>query len=139
MLFSMLRKCLRCQYRAVTTDVLEVAPSRIPEISNYLKEVFEKDGYSATITQLDGGGSSVHIFNTRISRYNVSLVVTLQPMGSSVKFIADKAEYVTDVLNVVAALLLAFPLLIVQILKSREQAKLDDYALALVKQFIANK
>lgn len=40
---------------------------------------------------------------------------------------------------IVAALLLAFPLLIVQILKSREQAKLDDYALALVKQFIANK
>lgn len=59
--------------------------------------------------------------------------------GNVIPVIGADIEYVTDVLNVVAALLLAFPLLIVQILKSREQAKLDDYALALVKQFIANK
>lgn len=123
----------------VTTDILDVSPSRIAEISNHLKEVFDNDGYSATITQLEGGGTNIHIVNMKTSRYNVSLVVTLQPYGSSVKFMADKAEYVTDTFNILLGLCLAWPLLLVQFFKSKEQAKLDDHALALVKKYIGKE
>lgn len=124
-----------------TKATLIGTPSLIPSIAESIEKHFIAEGYKTQVDCLVSGGSE--LFATKggvfkeVLGMRTALKVTLIPGENTVEFEAGIGIFGQQFVPTIISWLFAWPVLITQIWGLVQQAKLDDQALDIAKQVIA--
>lgn len=124
-----------------TKETLSGSPSLIPSIAEAIQKHFIAEGYQTKIDPLISGG--IELFVTKggvfkeVLGMRTALKVTLIPGNNSINFEAGIGIFGQQFVPTIISMLFAWPVLITQIWGLVQQAKLDDKALDIAKQVIA--
>lgn len=125
-----------------TKKVLYGSPSLIPVIANELQDKFQEDGYEVIMDALSSGGYDISITKGNIFKailgMKTALKITLLPQGGNIHFEAGVGIFGKQVIPTLIMWYVAWPVLLTQIWGLVQQAKLDDEALAIAENVIAN-
>lgn len=123
-----------------TQAILDADPSLIPAIAARIASDFEADGYAVQNDALDSGGADLSLAKGGIFKsvlgLKTALKVSLLPRENSIAFEAGIGIFGQQIVPTLAAMFIAWPVLITQIWGLVQQAKLDDRALEIARQVI---
>lgn len=124
-----------------TTKVLSGAPSLIPAIAERIVQEFQAEGFTAKSDSYAGGVYDISLAKggafKAIMGMKSALKVTMTPEGQRINFKAGVGIFGQQAIPSAITLLVFWPVLITQVWGLVQQAKLDDKALAIAEQVIA--
>ena len=121
--------------------LLVAHPSQINAIAEAIQTDFVRDGFEVNVDTLMSGGKDISITKGNLFKavlvMRSALKVTLMPQTDGVLFDANVGIYGQQAIPTVISMLFFWPVLITQIWGLVEQSSLDDRALALAEQVVA--
>lgn len=124
-----------------TKTILHANPDLIPTISSRICEVFASEGYDTKKDSLLSGGIEVFLSKggmfKEIVGMRTALVVTLIPTANTISFEAGIGIFGQQFLPTIISMLFAWPVLLTQMWGLVQQSKLDDKALKIANEVIA--
>lgn len=121
--------------------LLAAHPSQITAIAEAIQDGFVRDGFEVNVDTLMSGGKDISITKGNLFKavlgMRSALKVTLMPQTDGVLFDANVGIYGQQAIPTVISMLFFWPVLITQIWGLVQQSSLDDRALALAEQAIA--
>lgn len=121
--------------------LLAAHSSQINSIAEAIQNDFVHDGFEVNVDTLMSGGKDISITKGNLFKavlgMRSALKVTLIPQTDGVLFDANVGIYGQQAIPTVISMLFFWPVLITQIWGLVEQSSLDDRALALAEQAIA--
>ncbi len=121
--------------------LLAAHPSQINAIAAAIQNDFTLDGFEVNVDTLMSGGKDISITKGNLFKavlgMRSALKVTLIPQTDGVLFDANVGIYGQQAVPTVITMFFFWPVLITQIWGLVEQSSLDDRALALAEQAIA--
>ena len=124
-----------------TKKILKAHSSQIDSMAEAIKEDFQLNGFEVKIDTLMSGGKDISITKGNLFKavlgMRSALKISLIPQTNGVLFEANVGIFGQQAIPTVISMLFFWPVLITQIWGLVEQSKLDDRALALAEQAIA--
>lgn len=124
-----------------TKKILKAHSSQIDSMAEAIKEDFQLNGFEVKIDTLMSGGKDISITKGNLFKavlgMRSAMKITLIPQPNGVLFEANVGIFGQQAIPTVISMLFFWPVLITQIWGLVEQSKLDDRALALAEQAIA--
>ena len=124
-----------------TKKILKAHSSQIDSMAEAIKEDFQLNGIEVKIDTLMSGGKDISITKGNLFKavlgMRSAMKITLIPQPNGVLFEANVGIFGQQAIPTVISMLFFWPVLITQIWGLVEQSKLDDRALALAEQAIA--
>ena len=121
--------------------LLAAHSSQINAIAEAIQNGFVHDGFEVSVDTLISGGKDISITKGNLFKavlgMRSALKVTLMPQTDGVLFDANVGIYGQQAIPTVISMLFFWPVLITQIWGLVQQSSLDDRALALAEQAIA--
>jgi len=124
-----------------TKKQLQGDASLIPTIASRMESYFSSEGYSVQVQELYNGGSDISISKGGMFKavlgMKTALKINLSPNGEGIFFDAGIGIFGLQLIPTLIMWYVAWPVLISQIWGIVKQAKLDDKALEIAEQVIA--
>lgn len=124
-----------------TTKFLNGNPSLIPTIADRIVQQFQLEGFTAKCDSYSGDVYDISLAKggafKAIMGMKSALKVTMSPEGNGINFKAGVGLFGQQAIPSAISLLVFWPVLITQVWGLVQQAKLDDKALAIAEQVIA--
>ena len=124
-----------------TTKLLNGNPSLIPTIADRIVQEFQLEGFTAKSDSYAGGMYDISLAKGGVFKavmgMKSALKVTMSPEGDQICFKAGVGIFGQQAIPSAITLLVFWPLIITQIWGLVKQSKLDDKALAIAEQVIA--
>ena len=124
-----------------TKKILKAHSSQIDSMAEAIKEDFQLNGFEVKIDTLMSGGKDISITKGNLFKavlgMKSALKITLIPQTNGILFDANVGIFGQQVIPIVISYFFFWPLLIVQIWGLVKKSSLDDRALALAEQAIA--
>ncbi len=125
-----------------TQRLLSGDPSLIPAIAAKLESSFLAEGYNVNNQSLISGGADVSISKGNIFKavlgMRTALKISLKPSNNGIAFDASVGIFGQQVIPTMVMWFFAWPVLVTQIWGIIQQSKLDNKALAIAEQVIAD-
>ena len=124
-----------------TTKFLNGDPSLIPTIAERIMQEFVADGFTAKSDSYAGGVYDISLAKGGVFKavlgMKSALKVTMNPEGNGINIKAGVGIFGQQAIPSAITLLVFWPILITQIWGMVKQSKLDDKAVAIAEQVIA--
>ena len=125
-----------------TKKMLNASPALIPVIADQLVKEFQADGYDVVSESLVSGGADVSISKGGIFKsvigMKTALKISLVPQNGVIKFEAGVGIFGKQIIPTLVMWYVAWPVMLTQIWGLVQQSQLDDKALAIAENVIAN-
>ena len=125
-----------------TQSVLNGSPELIPVVASELEAYFSSKDYEVKREAMLSGGADISITKKGIFKavlgLRTALHITLKPSGNAIDFEAGVGIFGQQIIPTVIMWFVAWPVIITQIWGLVQQSKLDDEALEVARQSIAN-
>lgn len=125
-----------------TKKILNGSTSLIPIIATRIQEEMQAEGYEVAMDALSSGGYDISISKGGIFKavlgMKTALKVTLLPQGNSISFDAGIGIFGKQIVPMLIAWYVTWPVLLTQIWGLVQQSKLDDRVLSIAEDVIAN-
>ena len=125
-----------------TKKILNGSTSLIPTIATRIQEEMQSEGYEVAMDALSSGGYDISISKGGIFKavlgMKTALKVTLLPQGNSISFDAGIGIFGKQIVPMLIAWYVTWPVLLTQIWGLVQQSKLDDRVLSIAEDVIAN-
>ena len=117
-------------------------PSLIPAIASRIEETFVADGYTVQSQILMSGSADISIAKGGVFKavlgMRTALKITLKPENNAIFFNAGVGIFGRQIIPTLIMWYFAWPVLLAQIWGLVQQSKLDDKALAIAEQTVAD-
>ena len=125
-----------------TKKLLKADASQIEAIAKAICTEFKNDGFEVMVDDLLSGGKDISITKGNLFKavlgMRSALKIALTPQTDGVMFDANVGIYGQQAIPTVISMFFFWPVLLTQIWGLIEQSSLDDRALAIAEQAIAN-
>ena len=125
-----------------TKKILYGSTSLLPTIAERIKDGFELEGYSVNMDALSSGGYDISIAKGNMFKailgMKTALKITLLPQNGNIYFEAGVGIFGKQIIPTLVMWYVAWPVLLTQIWGLVQQSKLDDKALKIAEETIAN-
>lgn len=125
-----------------TKKTLYASPALISTIASQLVKEFQAEGYEAISENLSNGGVDVSISKGGLFKsvigMKTALKITLMPQENAIVFDAGVGIFGKQIVPTLVMWYVAWPVMLTQIWGLVQQSQLDDKALAIAEDVIAN-
>ena len=125
-----------------TKTTLQASPALISTIASQLVKAFQAEGYEAISENLSNGGVDVSISKGGVFKsvigMKTALKITLIPQENTIVFDAGVGIFGKQIVPTLVMWYVAWPVMLTQIWGLVQQSQLDDKALAIAENVIAN-
>ena len=125
-----------------TKKTLFASPALIPAIAEQITRDFQAEGYEAISETLTSGGAEVSVSKGGMCKSVVgmktALKISLTPQNGSIVFDAGVGIFGKQIVPTLVMWYVAWPVMLTQIWGLVQQSQLDDKALAIAENVIAN-
>lgn len=125
-----------------TKTTLQASPALISTIASQLVKEFQAEGYEAISENLSNGGVDVSISKGGVFKsvigMKTALKITLIPQENTIVFDAGVGIFGKQIVPTLVMWYVAWPVMLTQIWGLVQQSQLDDKALAIAENVIAN-
>lgn len=125
-----------------TKTTLQASPALISTIASQLVKAFQAEGYEAISENLSNGGVDVSISKGGVFKsvigMKTALKITLIPQENTIVFDAGVGIFGKQIVPLAVMYFIGWPVMLTQIWGLVQQSQLDDKALAIAENVIAN-